>query len=165
MVEVEHLLLFGDFEDDPLQREVAAPRGFQGGADAGFRAVDRIGHEVDRQQGRHRQLGAPFHRLDPALLVEVVAVLGVELLQQAACRAAVDTAHQRLMGEDLSPGQVDDRLEGHAQRLGKTWAALAGAAGGQAVGHGWMTPKVDGGTKAGFVRAAILYPGACLVLR
>ena len=82
MLDIQHLLVFGDLEDDALQWEAKACSGIQSGANTGFRLVDGVGHEVDRQQSRQVQARAQFDRLDPAGLVEGIEIVGIHLLQQ-----------------------------------------------------------------------------------
>ena len=85
MIDIQYLLLLGDLEDDLVECQVAAFGRFQRGAYAGFRAIHRVGHEVDGNQGRYLQACRPFHSLYPAGLVEGIAIALVDLLQQAAC--------------------------------------------------------------------------------
>ncbi|MNF90917.1 hypothetical protein D3C84_735030 [compost metagenome] len=84
MVDIQHLLLLGDFEDDLVEGQVEALRGFQGGTDTGLRLVHGIGHEVDRNHARYLQARSQFYRLDPAALVKGIEVFLRDPGQQAA---------------------------------------------------------------------------------
>ena len=131
---VHQLLAFGDLEDDPLGGKAEAPRRRQGGADAGGRPVDRVGQEIDAQPAGHTQPGGQLDGLDPAGLVEGVAVLVVDPGEHAGRPAAVGAAHQRLVGIQAAVTQVDDGLEGHAEIEIQGLTVPAGGAGRE----GWL---------------------------
>jgi len=77
MLDVQ-LLVFGELEDQAIERKARPHGGRQCQANTGARFVDRVRHEVDGEMGvcfREIQRGGQLDRFDPALLVEHIAVL------------------------------------------------------------------------------------------
>ncbi|MDQ1229490.1 hypothetical protein QE379_000916 [Sphingomonas sp. SORGH_AS 879] len=114
-----HLLILGELEDQPVDRQALGLGGAQGQLDTGHRRIDRIGQEVDRQPRvtphdprRHRGLD----RLDPARLVEGIAIGLGHLRQNAVCALSLQPPDQRLIGEGQTGGRIHDRLKRHRER-------------------------------------------------
>ena len=85
---VNQLFVFGDLKNQPLGGKAKALGGLQGGADAGGRLIDGIGHEIDAQIARHLQLRGELYRLDAATLIKLVAIAFVDLAQHLQGAAA-----------------------------------------------------------------------------
>ena len=115
MAVIQHLLHLGELEHDLLDgKEMLAGR-LQGGADAALRAVDRIGQKVDAQHTPHLEPGGQRDGLDPAQLVEAVAIAVVDPGNHALRRLVVEPPHQRLVAEDGALAAIDDGLKGHGE--------------------------------------------------
>src|SRR5690606_19531122 len=110
---VRHLPPLGELENDAIEGEAVAIRRLQGGANAQLRAVHGVGHEIDAEQALHAEPRRELDSLDPAGLVEQVAVVLVDVLEHPAGGLAVDAPHQGFVGKDLAPRHIDDGLEGH----------------------------------------------------
>lgn len=82
VLRIMDLLAFGHLEHQPFAREVKALRRLQRGANAGLGAIHRIGQEVDAEQTirniEQPELRSPLDGLDPAGLIETVAVAIVD---------------------------------------------------------------------------------------
>ncbi len=115
MLAILHLLHLGQLEHDLLDREEVLAGRLQGGANAALRAVDRIGQKVDAQHAPHIEPGGQRDGLDPAQLVEAVAVVVVDPGNHALRRFVVDPPHQRLVAEDGALAAIDDGLKGHGE--------------------------------------------------
>lgn len=82
MLGIVNLLALGHLEHQPLAREIEAPGGFQGGANAGFGTVDRIRQKIDAEQTVgdlvQTEVRRQFDGLDPARLIEAIAIAVVD---------------------------------------------------------------------------------------
>ena len=77
-------LVFGDFEDELVEGEAGHGGRAEGAADAGGRAVDGSGFEVDREARAllvHAEFGGELDGANAAALIESVEILGRDLAE------------------------------------------------------------------------------------
>ncbi len=115
MILVDHLLVFGNFKNQPLHREVEALCRFQGSANAGRRLIHRVGQKIDADKAGDVQPGSQLHCLDAAGLVKLITIVGGDLGQNAGRAGSVGASYQRLAGKELAGTHIDDRLKRHAE--------------------------------------------------
>ncbi len=71
----------------------------------GRKLIDSLVSELRRQA----------NRLDPAELIEAVAIVVVDLAENGAGAGPVDAANQRFLGKDVARVEVDDGLKRHRE--------------------------------------------------
>ena len=128
------LLGLGELEDDAVQREAGPLRRVQCQAYAGLGLVDGVRQEVDRQaRAVFRKLkgGRELDRLDPALLVEGIAIRLVHGRQDRVRALSVRPTDQGFVGENLPGRDVDYGLERHRKGLGEAGTIAASLASGR----------------------------------
>ncbi len=84
------------------------------------------------------QLARKLDRPHPTLLVEAIAIVGIDQSQDASSTLPLETANQGLMRKRPLRAHVDDGLEGH--REGKIGLRIAATA---LAGH-WVPFLVEG---------------------
>src|SRR5690606_13800925 len=115
MADVGHLCPFGDLENDALNGKAEVVGSRQGGANTKLRAIHRIGHEIDTEEGVHPQLAGALDGLDAAGLVKSVAVALVDMGEHLAGRFVVQAPNQGFLGEYLAGGDIDYGLISHGE--------------------------------------------------
>ncbi|MNI24850.1 hypothetical protein D3C73_784830 [compost metagenome] len=128
MAIVIYVLVFQGFENQPIKRKIMFSRRFQGAANAQFRTVHGIWHEVDRQVCLHVEAGCTFDGPRPTELIEAVSIGVCDLLEHGQRAFTGNTAHQGFMGKNRLIPEVDDRLIGKAEVEIQGLALLAASA-------------------------------------
>ena len=116
---IVHFFALGQLEDEAVQGKVDSPGCGERELNAGGRAVDRTGKEVDGKLGAgdlEVELGGQGDGAAAAALIKGVEVLRGHPGKHGAGAFAAWTAHQCLIRVGFSGEDVDDGLERHAER-------------------------------------------------